>query len=106
VTKNTPFELYSTGLPDGRRVVSIVASEPERVTLWICSTSPNDALDRAHAFGAAGCRVVKWFRPLGAAVEAAGRDPDGGVFRPDVHSARNDGFRPLAAFSDYFRRAH
>jgi hypothetical protein len=106
MTKRKPFELYSTGLPDGRRVVRVVASDPRRLTFWICSRTAREALERVRGLGVPDARVFTLSRPLGASVDAAAKDPGGGVFRPDLWSTEDDGYRSLAGFGEYFKRAH
>jgi hypothetical protein len=84
-TKKKPFEQYSNQLADGRRVVMVVVYEPRPATLWIAATSKREALQRARDFGASEPHVVSHLRPLGAEVDAAASDADGGVFIRSVN---------------------
>jgi hypothetical protein len=101
--KKKPFELYSTALSDGRRVVRITSSRPVPVTIWLIASGKSEALKRCRDLGVTDPHVSSSLRPLSIAVDIAGEDPDGGVFWKDVYWRNTDQLRyfPLRDLSHY-----
>lgn len=101
------FELFSTALPDGRRVVQVHVGEPSDATLWLVARNKAEAIARMHDLGVADAAVVTYLRPLSAGVRAAGASPMGGVFIPALHErGRGERYRDLGEWHDYWSRAH
>jgi hypothetical protein len=106
--KKKPFELYSTALSDGRRVVRVVSGEPVPVTVWIVARNKSEALRRIRDLGVPNPHVVSSLRPLTIAVDLAGDDLDGGVFWKDVYWRNTDQltYFPLRDLPSYIADPH